>query len=93
MTKETVYLDIPQNDIAFLKELVKKMGWKLHFQKPAIISTTDKSVDELYGCIQLPKDFDYKKELEEELKKKYLWNGYFLELLQPIYQYIPLLNF
>ncbi len=48
------------------------MGWKLHFQKPAIISTTDKSVDELYGCIQLPKDFDYKKELEEELKKKYL---------------------
>ena len=72
MTKETVYLDIPQNDIAFLKELVKKMGWKLHFQEPAIISTTDKSVDELYGCIQLPKDFDYKKELEEELKKKYL---------------------
>jgi hypothetical protein len=42
-------------------------------------SATDNSeftprVKSLLGCIKLPEDFDYKKEIADSLSKKYLYN-------------------
>ncbi|WP_407393260.1 hypothetical protein [Methanobrevibacter sp.] len=42
-------------------------------EKPEELSVSQRKelVDKLYGCVQLPEDFDYKKELELAIKNKY----------------------
>ena len=68
-----VNLNIPQSDVHFLTELVKKMGWGMEQQQKKMLSTKErlKLVQLLYGCIQVPKDFDYKEELTNVLADKY----------------------
>ncbi len=74
-TELGVYLDIPQADLEFFKKLVKKMGWKM------VLSKKEKKIKEgvdddvlrkLYGCIELPVDFDYKEELQKAIEAKYV---------------------
>ena len=68
-----VNLNIPQSDVHFLTELVKKMGWGMEQQQKKMLSTKErlKLVQRLYGCIQVPEDFDYKEELTNVLADKY----------------------
>ena len=68
-----VSLNIPQSDVHFLTELVKKMGWGMEQQQKKMLSTKErfKLVQRLYGCIQVPEDFDYKEELTNVLADKY----------------------
>lgn len=74
-TLQGIHLDIPQSDMSFFMELVKKMGWKATFGKKvegeAKTSSDDALVDQLYGSVHLPVDFDYKKELAEAINAKY----------------------
>ena len=60
-----VSLNVPQSDVNFLNKLVEKMGWGMT-QSQATASSPKEKVElakRLYGCIQLPEDFDYKEEL------------------------------
>ena len=68
-----VNLNIPQSDVHFLNELVKKMGWGMEQPQKKMLSTKErlKLVQRLYGCIQVPEDFDYKEELTNVLADKY----------------------
>ena len=68
-----VNLNIPQSDVHFLNELVKKMGWGMEQSQKKMLSTKErlKLVQRLYGCIQVPEDFDYKEELTNVLADKY----------------------
>lgn len=68
-----VSLNVPQSDVNFLNKLVKKMGWDM--TQPQAVKSSQKDKVELakrlYGCIQLPEDFDYKEELSISLADKY----------------------
>ena len=68
-----VNLNIPRSDVHFLSELVKKMGWGMVQSQPVAISAEDKVklAQRMYGCVQLPEDFDYKEELAAALSAKY----------------------
>ena len=68
-----VNLNIPQSDIHFLSELVKKMGWGMKQSQSIPSSVKDKLrlAQRLYGSVQLPNDFDYKEELANVLSDKY----------------------
>lgn len=70
-----VNLNIPQSDIHFLSELVKKMGWGMKQSQSIPSSVKDKDklrlAQRLYGSVQLPNDFDYKEELANVLSDKY----------------------
>lgn len=69
-----IFVDIPQADMAFFKELAKKMGWHILSSKPLLKDNTSKRdiVERLYGAISLPEDFDYKQELQSAVVAKYL---------------------
>lgn len=60
-----VSLNVPQSDVNFLNKLVEKMGWGMTQSQVTVSSPKDKVelAKRLYGCIQLPEDFDYKEEL------------------------------
>jgi hypothetical protein len=66
-----INLNIPRSDIHFLSELVKKMGWGMTQSQTVSPSMKDKVklAQRLYGCIQLPEDFDYKKEVASVLSE------------------------
>jgi len=68
-----VSLNVPQSDVNFLNKLVEKMGWGMTQSQAKASSPTDKVelAKRLYGCIQLPEDFDYKEELTIALYEKY----------------------
>ena len=68
-----INLNIPRSDVHFLSELVKKMGWGMTQSKVVSPSARNKVklAQRLYGCIQLPEDFDYKKEVASALSDKY----------------------
>lgn len=73
-TNLNVNIRLPQSEFMILKKLAKALGWNLFVQdKPEELSASQRKelVDKLYGCVQLPEDFDYKKELELALLKKY----------------------
>ena len=73
-TKLNVNISLPQSEFTILKKLAKALGWNLFVQeKPEELSVSQRKelVDKLYGCVQLPEDFDYKKELELAIKNKY----------------------
>ena len=73
-TKLNVNISLPQSEFTILKKLAKALGWNLFVQeKPEELSVSQRKelVDKLYGCVQLPEDFDYKKELEIAINKKY----------------------
>lgn len=74
-TSQHVSLNIPQSDMDFLKELVKKMGWNmaLHEQKQEKGNVSKRDiVNRLYGSIHLPEDFDDKQEFQRAIIDKYL---------------------
>ena len=60
-----ISLNIPRSDVHFLSELVKKMGWGMTQAQSMSSYSNDrvKLAERLYGCIELPEDFDYKEEL------------------------------
>ena len=66
-------LNIPRSDVHFLSELVKKMGWGMTQAQSMSSYSNDrvKLAERLYGCIELPEDFDYKEELASALSDKY----------------------
>ncbi len=68
-----VSLNVPQSDVRFLSELVKKMGWGMTQSETQPMVTVNRAqlIQRLYGCVQLSDDFDYKRELEEALSEKY----------------------
>lgn len=73
-TNLNVNISLPQSEFTILKKLAKALGWNLFVQeKPEELSVSQRKelVDKLYGCVQLPEDFDYKKELEIAIKNKY----------------------
>ena len=73
-TNLNVNIRLPQSEFMILKKLAKALGWNLFVQeKPEEWSVSQRKelVDKLYGCVQLPEDFDYKKELELALLEKY----------------------
>ncbi len=73
-TNLNVNISLPQSEFTILKKLAKALGWNLFVQeKPEELSVSQRKelVDKLYGCVQLPEDFDYKKELELAIKNKY----------------------
>ena len=73
-TNLNVNISLPQSEFTILKKLAKALGWNLFVQeKPEELSVSQRKelVDKLYGCVQLPEDFDYKKELEIAINKKY----------------------
>ena len=72
--KLNVNISLPQSEFTILKKLAKALGWNLFVQeKPEELSVSQRKelVDKLYGCVKLPEDFDYKKELEIAINKKY----------------------
>lgn len=69
-----VNISLPPSELDILKKMAKALGWNLFVQQ--VDDRTDhikrqEIVQKLYGCIQLPNDFDYKKELEEAILEKY----------------------
>jgi len=73
-TNLNVNISLPQSEFTILKKLAKALGWNLFVQeKPEELSVSQRKelVDKLYGCVQLPEDFDYKKELEIAINEKY----------------------
>lgn len=67
-----INLNIPQTDIGLLEKLAKKMGWGMT-QSVVEPSSTDRLalLQRLYGCVNLPADFDYKTVVSEALGEKY----------------------
>lgn len=69
-----VNISLPPSELDILKKMAKALGWNLFVQQED--NRTDRLkrqeiLQKLYGCIQLPNDFDYKKELEEAILEKY----------------------
>ncbi len=67
-----INLTVPQADLRLLEKLSEKMGWKMT-HKVSSPTSVDKValLQRLYGCIQLPDDFDYKAALSDALNQKY----------------------
>ena len=74
-TNMNVNISLPQSEFSILKKMAKSLGWNLFVSQENEIkeeqSLRKQRIEKLYGCIQLPKDFDYKKELEESIADKY----------------------
>ncbi len=73
---QNISIDVPQSEMGFFKDFVKKMGWNM-----VVSSKTSRAHDKkdyenamkrLSGCIHLPADYNYKDELEKALTEKYL---------------------
>ncbi len=73
---QNVSLNVPMSDMRFFKDFVSKMGWDMTLRVNTIAvpkkNEYEEAMERLAGCIQLPEDFDYKKELETILTEKYL---------------------
>lgn len=73
-TNLNVNISLPESEFNILKKLAKALGWNLFVQTKEDelnISKRNELVEKLYGCVQLPEDFDYKKELEQAISEKY----------------------
>ena len=69
-----VSISLPKSVFAILKKMAKALGWNLFVEQEEHamnLSERNKTVEKLYGCIQLPDDFDYKAEKAKYLSKKY----------------------
>ena len=69
-----VNINLPQSELAILRKIAKSLGWQLFIQPEednSSHSERQKIVQKLYGCIQVPDNFDYKKELEKSINDKY----------------------
>lgn len=71
-----VNISLPQSEFAMLKKLAKALGWNLFVQQEdndtsMTIEQRKELIAKLHGAVQLPDDFDYKKELEQILSEKY----------------------
>ena len=73
-TNFNVNISLPESEFNLLKKLAKALGWNLFIQRKEdelSISKRKELVEKLYGCVQLPEEFDYKKELEQAISEKY----------------------
>lgn len=73
-TNLNVNISLPESEFNLLKKLAKALGWNLFIQRKEdelSISKRKELVEKLYGCVQLPEEFDYKKELEQVISEKY----------------------
>ncbi len=73
-TNLNVNISLPESEFNILKKLAKALGWNLFVQTKEdelSISKRNELVEKLYGCVQLPENFDYKKELEQAISEKY----------------------
>lgn len=73
-TSMNVSINLPQSEFAILKKMAKALGWSLFVEQEEHamdLSERNKTVEKLYGCIQLPDDFDYKAEKAKYLSEKY----------------------
>lgn len=73
-TNLNVNISLPESEFNLLKKLAKALGWNLFIQRKEdelSISKRKELVEKLYGCVQLPEEFDYKKELEQAISEKY----------------------
>jgi hypothetical protein len=71
----SVHVTVPVSELQLLKDIAQKMGWMCHSDNNAEkISKNKKRMDalnRLKGCISLPADFDYKKEVSAAILEKY----------------------
>ena len=73
-TNLNVNISLPESEFNLLKKLAQALGWNLFIQRKEdelSISKRKELVEKLYGCVQLPEEFDYKKELEQAISEKY----------------------
>lgn len=72
-TNINVNINLPQSELTILKKMAKAWGWNLFVmqENTSGVAHHEELVKKLYGCIQLPEDFDYKKELEQAISDKY----------------------
>lgn len=69
-------IGIPQKDMAIAREMINRMGWIVYTYPQ---TKSDKKQNDLLhnaianlkGCISLPNNFDYKKDIAEYLEAKY----------------------
>lgn len=69
-----VSINLPQSELEILKKMARALGWNLFVeQEREIIDDSQRMelVKKLYGCIQLPVEFDYKNELDKAITEKY----------------------
>lgn len=58
-----------------LSDLVESYFKALTHRNPISDNELTTKVRSLHGSFRVPQDFDYKKELSDQLTNKYLWNG------------------
>ena len=70
---QKIELNVPVMDLELLKSLVKRMGWTIATKSPVASVNPNKAeaLNRLRGCVSLPTNFDYRKEMEQELSAKY----------------------
>lgn len=69
-----VSINLPQSELEILKKMARALGWNLFVEQDREFTDESKRMElvkKLYGCIQLPVDFDYKNELGKALTEKY----------------------
>ncbi len=76
LVMQNISIEVPQSDMGFFRDFVKKMGWNMVISGKAAGAREKRgyksAMKRLSGCITLSADYDYKKELEEALVEKYL---------------------
>ena len=71
-TSMNVSISLPQSEFAILKKMAKALGWNLIVEQEEHamdLSERNKTVERLYGCIQLPDDFDYKEKKQSTYRR------------------------
>ena len=73
MQVQRIELNVPVMDLELLKSLVKRMGWTIATNSSVASVNPNKAeaLNRIRGCVSLPADFDYRKEMEQELSAKY----------------------
>ena len=69
-----VNINLPQSQLDILKKMANALGWDLFVQQEdnhINMLQRNELVKKLHGSVQLPENFDYKKEMEQVLSKKY----------------------
>ena len=69
-----VNINLPQSEFAILKKMAKALGWDLFVQQEdnnINMLQRNELVKKLHGSVQLPENFDYKTEMEQQNSFKF----------------------
>ena len=69
-----VNINLPQSEFAILKKMAKALGWDLFIQQEdnnINMLQRNELVKKLHGSVQLPENFDYKTEMEQQSSFKF----------------------